>query len=150
MLDFEPALGAPNPGMELEKHASFDGRLVMIGFGSIGQAALPLILRHIDLSRERILILAADDHGQKVADEFGVKLAVSPLEPDNYQELLDPLLGKGDFLLNLSVDVSSAALIEWCLPQGVFYLDASIEPWAGGYTDSSLPPSARSNYAWRD
>ncbi len=136
--------------MEAEKHASFDGRLVMVGFGSIGQAALPLILRHIDLSPERILILAADDHGQKVADEYGVKLAVNPLEPDNYQEILEPLLDKGDFLLNLSVDVSSAGLIEWCLPREVFYLDASIEPWAGGYTDSSLSPVARSNYALRE
>ncbi|HEX9814984.1 MAG TPA: saccharopine dehydrogenase C-terminal domain-containing protein [Myxococcota bacterium] len=136
--------------MTEEKHARFEGRLVMIGFGSIGQAALPLILRHIELSPDRILILAADDHGRKVADEYGVKLAVSPLEPDNYLGILEPLLGKGDLLLNLSVDVSSADLIEFCLPRGILYLDASIEPWAGGYIDSSLPPSARSNYALRE
>jgi homospermidine synthase len=136
--------------MEQVKHARFDGRLIMVGFGSIGQAALPLILRHIELARERILILAADDHGRKVADEYGVKLDVNPLKPDNYREILEPLLGKGDLLLNLSVDVSSAALIEFCLPRGILYLDASIEPWAGGYTDSSLPPSARSNYALRE
>ncbi len=122
----------------------------MVGFGSIGQAALPLILRHIELPRERIRILAADDHGRKVAEEYGVKLAVNPLEPDNYLGILEPPLGKGDLLLNLSVDVSSAALIEFCLPRGILYLDASIEPWAGGYTDASLPPSARSNYALRE
>jgi homospermidine synthase len=136
--------------MTEEKHARFEGRLVMIGFGSIGQAALPLILRHIELAPERILILAADDAGRKVADDYGVKLDVNPLKPDNYLGILEPLLGKGDLLLNLSVDVSSAALIEFCLPRGILYLDASIEPWAGGYTDSSLPPSARSNYALRE
>jgi homospermidine synthase len=31
------------------KHVAFNGRLVMLGFGSIGQGVLPLILRHIDI-----------------------------------------------------------------------------------------------------
>jgi len=136
--------------MEHKKHARFEGQLVMIGFGSIGQAVLPLILRHIELPRENILVLAADDHGRKVADEYGVRLSVSPLDPDNYLTILEPLLRRGDFLLNLSVDVSSAALIEFCLPRDAFYLDASIEPWAGGYIDTSVTPAARSNYALRE
>ena len=33
-------------------HTRFSGRLVMLGFGSIGQGVLPLILRHIDIARE--------------------------------------------------------------------------------------------------
>ena len=45
----------------------------------------------------------------------------------------------GDFLLNLSVDVSSVALIEFCQARGVMYLDTCIEPWAGGYTDLVVP-----------
>ena len=136
--------------MEEKKHARFEGRLVMIGFGSIGQAVLPLILRHIELPRENILILAADDYGRRVADEYGVRLAVKALKPDNYRAILEPLVGPGDFLLNLSVDVSSRDLIEFCLPRDAFYLDASIEPWAGGYIDTSVEPAARSNYALRE
>ena len=31
------------------KHTAFSGRLVMVGFGSIGQGVLPLLLRHIDI-----------------------------------------------------------------------------------------------------
>ena len=34
------------------KHAALKGRLVMVGFGSIGQGVLPLILRHVDLDRD--------------------------------------------------------------------------------------------------
>ena len=64
--------------------------------------------------------------------------------------MLTPLLGKGDFLLNLSVDVSSVALIALCQELGALYLDTCIEPWAGGYTDPSLTPSQRSNYALRE
>jgi homospermidine synthase len=133
-----------------KKHARLEGRLVMIGLGSIGQGILPLILRHIELPREEIAVLAADDAGRAVAQEYGVELVVQALEADNFRAVLEPRLARGDLLLNLSVDVSSKDLIEWCLPRGVFYVDASIEPWAGGYIDSNLSPSARSNYALRE
>ena len=56
-----------------EVHVKFAGRIVMIGFGSIGQGVLPLILRHIGTSSERITIVAAEDRGATEAQEFGVK-----------------------------------------------------------------------------
>jgi len=42
--------------------------------------------------------------------------------------------GRGDFVLNVSVDVSSIALIKHCWEKGAMYLDTCIEPWPGGYT----------------
>ena len=132
------------------KHVTFSGRLVMLGFGSIGQGVLPLILRHIDMPREHIAILTADDRGADVADEYGVSRLVAPLTRANFRDLLTPLLGEGDFLLNLSVDVSSVALIALAQELGALYLDTCIEPWAGGYTDPTLTPSQRSNYALRE
>ncbi len=128
----------------------FAGRLVMLGCGSIGQGVLPLILRHIDMPRERIHILTADERGHDVAKESGVAITVKPLTRENYRALLTPLLGAGDFLVNLSVDVSSVALIALCRELGALYLDTCIEPWAGGYTDPTLTPSQRSNYALRE
>ena len=81
---------------------------------------------------------------------YGVRFVVEPLTRENYRRVLEPLLGPGDFLLNLSVDVSSVALIEFAQEKGALYLDTCIEPWAGGYTDPSLSPSQRSNYALRE
>lgn len=132
------------------KHVVFSGRLVMLGFGSIGQGVLPLILRHIDMPRERITIVTADDRGADVAAEYGVRRLVTPLTRANYRDVLTPLLGSGDFLLNLSVDVSSVALIALAQELGALYLDTCVEPWAGGYTDPALTPSQRSNYALRE
>jgi homospermidine synthase len=131
-------------------HATFQGRLVMLGFGSIGQGVLPLILRHIDMPRERITILSADDRGAAVAAEHGIAHAVLPVTRANYREVLSARLGRGDFLLNLSVDVSSVALVALCRELGALYLDTCVEPWAGGYTDPTLPPALRSNYALRE
>jgi homospermidine synthase len=132
------------------KHAAFDGRLVMLGFGSIGQGVLPLILRHIDMPKDRIEIVTSDARGEAIAAEYGVKHTVLPLTRDNYEAELRARLSKGDFLCNLSVDVSSVALITLCREIGALYLDTCIEPWEGGYTDPSLTPSQRSNYALRE
>lgn len=132
------------------KHCAFSGRLVMVGFGSIGQGVLPLILRHIDMPREQITIVTAEERGHDVANEFGITFIKQALTRENYKSVLDPLLGEGDFLCNLSVDVSSVALIHYAQEKGAFYLDTCIEPWLGGYTDPSLSPSQRSNYALRE
>jgi homospermidine synthase len=64
--------------------------------------------------------------------------------------VLEPLVGAGDFLLNVSVEVASVALIELCQEKDALYLDTCIEPWPGGYTDPNLSPSERSNYALRE
>lgn len=131
-------------------HASFPGHLVMLGCGSIGQGVLPLILRHIDIAPERIRVVTGDERGRDVAAEFGVAFQVTPITGDNIDAVLRPMLGIGDFLLNLSVDVSSVALIDLCRSVGALYLDTCVEPWAGGYTDPSLSASLRSNYALRE
>src|SRR6185312_9059981 len=133
-----------------DKHVSFPGRVVIIGFGSIGQGVLPLIFRHIDIKPSQITIVTAAERGHAEAAELGVRFVIEPLTRDNYTSVLDPLLGAGDFLLNVSVDVSSVALVEFCQRKGALYLDTCIEPWPGGYTDPSLSPSQRSNYALRE
>src|SRR5690606_28264696 len=135
---------------DYKRHTAFGGRIVMIGFGSIGQGVLPLILRHIDMPKDKIVIITAEEKGKDVADAYGVEFRVAPVTRENYRDLVGKEIGKGDFLLNLSVDVSSIALAELARDKGALYLDTCIEPWVGGYTDTSLPPSLRSNYALRE
>jgi homospermidine synthase len=124
----------------------FSGRLLLLGFGSIGQGVLPLLLKHIDLTPDRIQIVTAAETGKAVAAEYGVPFRVEPLDEQNHRRILDQALRPGDFLLNLSVDVSSLALVEHCADKKIGYLDTCIEPWPGGYTDPSRSPSQRSNY----
>jgi homospermidine synthase len=131
-------------------HVAFPGRILIIGFGSIGQGVLPLILRHIGIKPERITIVTAEERGSEEAAKLGVKFVVEPLVRENFRRVLDPLLGRGDFLLNVSVDVSSVALVKLCWEKGAMYLDTCIEPWAGGYTDPGTPAARRTNYAMRE
>ena len=130
-------------------HVVFPGRLIFVGFGSIGQGVLPLILRHVGIQPDQITIISADDLGAKVAQEYGIRFVKHALTRGNYKNVLDPIVGRGDFLLNLSVDVSSIALVKLCWEKGALYLDTCIEPWPGGYTDPTISPSRRTNYALR-
>src|SRR6202008_1082701 len=131
-------------------HVEFPGRILFIGFGSIGQGVLPLILRHIGIAPERVTIVTAEDRGNEEAAKYGVKFIKERLTRENYRRVLNPLLGRGDFLVNVSVEVSSVALVKLCWEKGAMYLDTCIEPWPGGYTNPTLSAAKRTNYALRE
>jgi homospermidine synthase len=135
---------------EHKVHVAFPGRILVVGFGSIGQGVLPLILRHIGVAPQRITIVTAEDLGRAEAEKYGIRFVRERLTRENYRHVLEPLLGRGDFLLNVSVDVSSIALVRYCWERGAMYLDTCIEPWPGGYTDPTIPASRRTNYALRE
>lgn len=133
-----------------KKYVSFKNRMLIIGFGSIGQGSLPLLLRHIDIKPEQITIVTADERGRDVAKQYGIEFVIHPVTQDNFREVLGPRVSAGDFIVNLSVDVSCPMLMEYCQEKGALYLDTVVEFWAGFYTDSKLTPSQRSNYGMRE
>jgi len=128
--------------------AKFPGKLVILGCGSIGQGILPMLLRHTDITSGRMRIITADEWGRSIADQYGIEFIINPLTPANYVQVLKQHLSAGDFLLNLSVDVSYEDLLKLCQKIGVLYLDTSAEFWPGFSADHSLPVEQRTNYAY--
>lgn len=118
-------------------------KIVLIGFGSIGQALAPMLRRHFP-GLESIHAFAADDRGLAVARTYGVLFAMNPLRAEDFEQVLDRTLAPGDLLINVSVNVSSLALMTWCRKRSVMYLDTCLEPWEGGYEVGKL-----TNYALR-
>ena len=134
-------------------HGTITGPIVMIGFGSIGKGTLPLIERHFNFDRSRVVVIDPDDRDRALLDERGVRYVQAAVTKENYRELLTPLLTNGEgqgFCVNLSVDTSSVALMELARELGVLYIDTVVEPWVGFYFDTSLGPDERSNYALRE
>ncbi len=113
----------------------------MVGCGSVGQGLLPLLFRTFAIAPSQLTIITADVHGREAAAQFGVRYLVQPLTPANFRTLLEQHLRAGDWLLNLSVEVSSLALIAWCKASEVLYLDTCIEPWRGGYATQDVAAS---------
>lgn len=134
-------------------HAQFAGPIVMIGFGSIGRGVLPLLERHIGFDRTKFVVIAPDDSDRGLLDERELRFEKLAITRENYREVLTPLLAGGPgrgMIINLSVDTSSADLMDLCKDIDAFYIDTVCEPWPGLYTDGSRSISERSNYALRE
>lgn len=127
----------------------FDGRIVMIGCGSIGQTVLPVLDRHVPSVRGRLLVLAADELGRRLAEQHGAQFLHCHLTPGNHGALLARHVKAGDLVLNLSVDVSSRDLIRLCAERDALYVDTSIEPWPGVLDNPMLELRERTNYVAR-
>jgi homospermidine synthase len=134
-------------------HAQFAGPIVMLGFGSIGRGVLPLLERHIGFDRSKFVVIAPDDADRALLDERKLRFEKLAITKENYRDVLTPLLtggpGRG-MIVNLSVDTSSADLMDLCKDIDAHYIDTVCEPWPGLYTDRSLSISQRSNYALRE
>lgn len=125
----------------------FKNKILILGFGSIGQAILPLLFQYLKLDPSQIHIVSKHTLGAEVAKNYGVRFEETAVTETNYQALLSVILKPGDFLLNLSVGVSSIDLISYCHNNKILYLDAAAESWDARNTDNS---QLLSNYALRD
>jgi len=127
-------------------------KIVILGFGAIGCGVLPLLFRHISMKPEQVIVISDkfNDEQRAHAASYGVKVVQTKLLPDNLRAEMSKHLNAGDFLVNVSVEVSSCALIELCQERDVLYMDTCNEPWAGGYSDPNASAADRTNYAFRE
>jgi homospermidine synthase len=135
------------------RHASWQGPILMLGFGSIGRGVLPLILRHIDCDRSRITIIDPSDLNKKIAGAEEIKFVQEAITKTNYKSLLKPLLMAGPgpaFIVNLTVDVDSLDIMRLARETGALYIDTVIEPWPGFYYSAKTDNAARTNYRLRE
>ena len=104
----------------------FPGRIVIVGFGSIGQGVLPLILRHIGITAERITIITAEDVGAEEAARYGVKFIKQRLTRENFRRTPWPVAPAAD---------GSHLHAEWDRTQTSVHAGAALESTAGIFAD---------------
>ncbi len=134
-------------------HGTITGPIVMIGFGSIGRGALPLIERHFRFDPSRLVVVDPREESRAFVEERGYRFVAAHVERENYRDLLTPLLTEGDgqgFCVNLSVDTGSLDLMRLTRELGVLYIDTVVEPWLGFYFDDEADNASRTNYALRE
>jgi homospermidine synthase len=134
-------------------HGRLTGPVVMIGLGSIGRGMLPLLERHFDFDKSRMVVIDPVDDDRRLVDERGIRFIRQAVTRENYVSLLTPLLTEGGgqgFCVNLSVDTSSVDIMRLCRELGALYIDTVNEPWAGFYFDKSKGAGDRSNYMLRE
>ncbi|MFH1854081.1 MAG: saccharopine dehydrogenase C-terminal domain-containing protein [Candidatus Omnitrophota bacterium] len=109
----------------------FDGKLLIIGCGSVSQCAIPLALKLIDMPAKKITIMDFVDNRHKIKDSLakGVNYTMERVTPDNYKELLAKYAGPGDMIIDLAWNIECIAIVKWCRDNNVLYCNTSVEEW---------------------
>lgn len=138
----------------MSTNTRFTGPIVIIGFGSIGRAVLPLLRRHFDHDYSvPITIICPDVKNRHIAEEYNADFIELALTKDNYEATLDAYFGPDKprgFILNVANEVSSKDLARYAGSHNAHYLDTVVEPWPGFYFESGLSKAEQSNYALRE
>ena len=82
-----------------EKYVEFHGKILIIGYGSVGQAILPVILRHLVIDPKNVTVLERDNHRAlfiKRHGGSGVNYVREEITPTNYKKEIGKYVGEGD------------------------------------------------------
>ena len=124
-----------------QKHIDFYGKILIIGYGSVGQAILPVILRHIAVDPKNITVLERDNHRHIFIHRHGgsgCHYVRKEILPGNYKKVLSTYVGEGDLIINCSLNIDAQALLEWCMENDVMEIDTSLERWEH-HPDETIP-----------
>ncbi|MDA1163024.1 MAG: saccharopine dehydrogenase NADP-binding domain-containing protein [Planctomycetota bacterium] len=114
-----------------EHTIDFDGRILVLGCGSVSQCTIPLLLRHINCPPDRITVVDMVDNREMISEAIaeGVNYHQQRITPENYSEVLGGLLQSGDLFIDLSWNVDTITMLDWCHHRGVLYVNTSVEEW---------------------
>ena len=95
-------------------HATWNGPIVLVGFGSIGRGTLPLILRHIACDPKQITVVEPLADHRDMAESYGVNFKQAALTRANHMSIMKPLLDgpQQGLIINLTVDVGSTDMMK--------------------------------------
>jgi len=127
----------------------FNGRVLMLGFGSVAQCTLPLLLRHLEVKPDRVTVLDFVDCRKPLAAYLaqGVKSVRERITPDNYEEELSKHVGPGDLIVDLAWNIDCATMLDFCRRHDVLYVNTSVEVWNPYAEIDVRSPPERTLYA---
>jgi homospermidine synthase len=116
-----------------EKFAHFSKKILIIGYGSVGQAILPMVLNHITTDPKNVTVLEKDDHTKlfkKRNARNGVRYVRKEILRNNLDSTLSKYVEDGGFLIDVSLNIDAQSIMEWCFEHNVMYINTSLERWA--------------------
>ncbi|MCX5750895.1 MAG: saccharopine dehydrogenase NADP-binding domain-containing protein [Candidatus Saganbacteria bacterium] len=115
----------------MAKQVKFDGKILIIGCGSVSQCAIPLVLELIDLPPQNVTIMDFVDNRARVQSSLdqGAKYVIDRITKENYTTKLKEYVGSGDLIIDLAWNIEGKAMLEWCRANNVLYVNTSVEDW---------------------
>jgi len=133
-----------------QKYESFDKKILILGYGSVGQPIAVLINRHLDIDPNKVTILEKDNHSdlfKKRHGGSGIKYVPNTeITQKNYKKELSKYVEPGSLIINCSLNIGALDLLEWCMENDVMQIDTSLERWATKPDETIPNPAERTLY----
>lgn len=127
----------------------FGKRVLMVGFGSVAQCTLPVLLKHLKVPAANVTVMDFEDltaHMRTYAAQ-GVTFVKEKIVRENMDAVLGKYLSDGDLLVDLAWNIDCCELLQWCHDHGVLYLNTSVEVWDPYDHEKYHHPTDRTLYA---
>ena len=132
------------------KHAGFNKKVLILGYGSVGQPMVDICLRHIVNDANQLTVLEVGENEKLFKERNtgrGVKYVKCKIVAANLEKTLKKYTEKGGFVVDVSLNIDAGTIMRWCAENGVMYLNTSLERWES-MADEKIPNlSDRTLYA---
>ncbi len=127
----------------------FNGKVLLLGCGSVSQCLQPLLLRHLDMDFTNLTVMDFEDLAGAIPETLaaGAIYARTRITQENISDELSAHLSEGDLLINLAWNIDTVEIIQWCQDHGVLYVDTSVELWDPYEDQLTTTPQDRTLYA---
>jgi homospermidine synthase len=109
----------------------FEGKLLILGCGAVSRCVLPLLLKHVEMPANRMTVLDMEDCREAVAPalERGVVFVQEQIRRESFGQQFAKYVGEGDIIIDLTWNLQTVELLDWCHKHSVRYINASVELW---------------------
>ncbi|PIS47270.1 MAG: homospermidine synthase [Elusimicrobia bacterium CG08_land_8_20_14_0_20_51_18] len=109
----------------------FKNKILFIGYGSVAQCALPVLLKLVKVPAGNITVMDFEDKRRALKPWLskGVKFVRDRVTEKNMGKLLGKYLKSGDMLIDLAWNIDCREILQWCHDRGVLYVNTSTELW---------------------
>jgi homospermidine synthase len=124
----------------------FNNKILIIGYGSVSQCALPILMDKIECPPENITIIDYGDKSKALKNytDQGLIYVREKITRENLNQVLSKYLDSRGLIIDLGVNIGTKDIIKWCHDHKVLYVNASVElwdPYEGIFTKSAFEKS---------
>lgn len=127
----------------------FKNRILMIGFGVVARALLPMLIKHLRISPAKITVIDFADRGADLRPwtAKGLRFVRERVTPFSLARLMSSHARRGDLIIDLAWSVDFFDIVRWAHENEELYVNASLESWDPGEEMQRKSPLEKSLYA---
>ena len=109
----------------------FSNKVLIIGYGSVSQCTLPLLLDKLDVPLENITLIDFEDKSKSLRKytNQGLTFVREKITPENLSQVLSRHMDNDGLIIDLSWNIDAIDIITWCHEHNVLYVNTSVEVW---------------------